>query len=55
MIGMAFVEPSPQDCSWYHGILSAKEAERRLVTNGVSGYFLLRQSELLPGEYIQPW
>ena len=52
MIVMAFFEPSPQDCSWYHGILSAKEAERRLVTNGVPGYFLLRQSELLPGEYI---
>ena len=49
---MSFVEPSSKECSWYHGVISGDEAKRRLLANGVPGYFLLRQSDLNPGEYI---
>lgn len=37
------------DLSYYHGPLSKGDCERLLLTDGVDGNFLLRDSESVPG------
>ena len=37
--------------SWYHGKLDRQEAEKRLVTYGKPGSYLVRESERMPGNY----
>ena len=40
----------PRVCSWYHGRISRKDAERLLLLPGNSaGTFLVRDSESTPG------
>ncbi|CAH2103296.1 unnamed protein product [Euphydryas editha] len=37
---------------WYHGIMSAKEAEHLMMERGRNGSFLVRESQTHPGEYV---
>ncbi|XP_026500761.1 tyrosine-protein phosphatase corkscrew-like isoform X1 [Vanessa tameamea] len=37
---------------WYHGIMSAKEAEHLMMEKGRNGSFLVRESQTHPGEYV---
>ncbi|XP_045458272.1 tyrosine-protein phosphatase corkscrew-like [Melitaea cinxia] len=37
---------------WYHGIMSAKEAEHLMMERGRNGSFLVRESLTHPGEYV---
>ncbi|KAM7053676.1 SH2 domain-containing protein 1B [Molossus nigricans] len=37
------------DVPWYHGPLSKVDCERLLLSDGVDGNFLLRDSESMPG------
>ncbi|CAH4036144.1 tyrosine-protein phosphatase non-receptor type 11 [Pieris brassicae] len=37
---------------WYHGQLTAKEAERMMLENGRSGSFLVRESQRQPGDFV---
>lgn len=37
---------------WYHGQLTAKEAERIMLENGKNGSFLVRESQRQPGDYV---
>ncbi|GBP07457.1 Tyrosine-protein phosphatase corkscrew [Eumeta japonica] len=37
---------------WYHGQLTAKEAERLLFENGKNGSFLVRESQRQPGDFV---
>ncbi|XP_041987195.1 tyrosine-protein phosphatase corkscrew-like isoform X2 [Aricia agestis] len=37
---------------WFHGIMSAKEAEHLMMERGKNGSFLVRESLTHPGEYV---
>ncbi|VVC93807.1 unnamed protein product [Leptidea sinapis] len=37
---------------WFHGIMSAKEAEHLIMEKGRNGSFLVRESQTHPGEYV---
>ncbi|CAG4984327.1 unnamed protein product [Parnassius apollo] len=37
---------------WFHGIMSAKEAENLIMAKGRNGSFLVRESQTHPGEYV---
>ncbi|KAL0902726.1 hypothetical protein ABMA27_000535 [Loxostege sticticalis] len=37
---------------WFHGIMSAKEAEHLIMEKGKNGSFLVRESRAHPGEYV---
>ncbi|XP_014207915.1 tyrosine-protein phosphatase corkscrew isoform X2 [Copidosoma floridanum] len=37
---------------WFHGHLSAKEAERLMVERGKNGSFLVRESQSKPGDFV---
>ncbi|XP_072941625.1 tyrosine-protein phosphatase non-receptor type 11-like [Epargyreus clarus] len=37
---------------WYHGQLTAKEAERIMLENGKNGSFLVRESQRQPGDFV---
>ncbi|KPI92041.1 Tyrosine-protein phosphatase corkscrew [Papilio xuthus] len=37
---------------WFHGIMSAKEAEQLIMEKGRNGSFLVRESLTHPGEYV---
>lgn len=37
---------------WYHGQLTAKEAERVMLENGKNGSFLVRESQRQPGDFV---
>ncbi|CAG9563393.1 unnamed protein product [Danaus chrysippus] len=37
---------------WYHGQLTAKEAERMMLENGKNGSFLVRESQRQPGDFV---
>ncbi|XP_050360780.1 tyrosine-protein phosphatase corkscrew-like isoform X2 [Nymphalis io] len=37
---------------WYHGGISAKEAEHLMMDKGRNGSFLVRESQTHPGEYV---
>ncbi|XP_031767330.2 tyrosine-protein phosphatase corkscrew-like isoform X2 [Galleria mellonella] len=37
---------------WFHGIMSAKEAEDLIMEKGKNGSFLVRESQAHPGEYV---
>lgn len=37
---------------WYHGMMSAKEAEHLMMEKGRNGSFLVRESQAHPGEYV---
>lgn len=37
---------------WYHGQLTAKEAERLMLENGKNGSFLVRESQRQPGDFV---
>ncbi|XP_012547388.2 tyrosine-protein phosphatase non-receptor type 11 [Bombyx mandarina] len=37
---------------WYHGQLTAKEAERMMMENGKNGSFLVRESQRQPGDFV---
>ncbi|XP_023948679.2 tyrosine-protein phosphatase corkscrew [Bicyclus anynana] len=37
---------------WYHGQLTAKEAERIMLENGRNGSFLVRESQRQPGDFV---
>ncbi|XP_050679890.1 tyrosine-protein phosphatase non-receptor type 11-like [Leptidea sinapis] len=37
---------------WYHGQLTAKDAERMMLENGRSGSFLVRESQRQPGDFV---
>lgn len=37
---------------WYHGQLTAKEAERMMLENGRNGSFLVRESQRQPGDFV---
>ncbi|XP_038216805.1 tyrosine-protein phosphatase corkscrew-like isoform X2 [Zerene cesonia] len=37
---------------WFHGIMSAKEAENLIMEKGRNGSFLVRESQTHPGEYV---
>lgn len=40
-------------CSrWFHGHLSAKEAERLIMERGKNGSFLVRESQSKPGDFV---
>lgn len=40
-------------CSrWFHGVMSAKEAEHLIMEKGKNGSFLVRESQAHPGEYV---
>ncbi|CAG9091930.1 unnamed protein product [Plutella xylostella] len=49
---------SPLNCAdptterWYHGQLTAKEAERMMLENGKNGSFLVRESQSQPGDFV---
>lgn len=37
---------------WYHGQLTAKDAERMMLENGKNGSFLVRESQRQPGDFV---
>ncbi|XP_059488410.1 tyrosine-protein phosphatase corkscrew-like isoform X3 [Neocloeon triangulifer] len=37
---------------WFHGHLSAKEAEKMIIDKGKNGSFLVRESQSKPGDYV---
>jgi tyrosine-protein phosphatase non-receptor type 11 len=37
---------------WYHGQLTAKEAEKIMLDNGKNGSFLVRESQRQPGDFV---
>ncbi|CAG4942541.1 unnamed protein product [Colias eurytheme] len=37
---------------WFHGVMSAKEAESLIMEKGKNGSFLVRESQTHPGEYV---
>ncbi|CAK1554735.1 unnamed protein product [Leptosia nina] len=37
---------------WFHGIMSAKEAENLIMEKGRNGSYLVRESQTHPGEYV---
>lgn len=37
---------------WFHGHLSAKEAERLMLERGINGSFLVRESQSKPGDFV---
>ncbi|XP_013189154.1 tyrosine-protein phosphatase corkscrew [Amyelois transitella] len=37
---------------WFHGVMSAKEAEDLIMEKGKNGSFLVRESQAHPGEYV---
>ncbi|XP_013186983.2 tyrosine-protein phosphatase non-receptor type 11 [Amyelois transitella] len=37
---------------WYHGQLTAKEAEKIMLENGKNGSFLVRESQRQPGDFV---
>lgn len=37
---------------WFHGHLSAKEAERLMLERGKNGSFLVRESQSKPGDFV---
>ncbi|XP_075991111.1 tyrosine-protein phosphatase non-receptor type 11-like isoform X2 [Anticarsia gemmatalis] len=37
---------------WFHGVMSAKEAEHLIMEKGKNGSFLVRESQAHPGEYV---
>ncbi|KPJ10305.1 Tyrosine-protein phosphatase corkscrew [Papilio machaon] len=37
---------------WFHGIMSAKDAEQLIMEKGRNGSFLVRESLTHPGEYV---
>ncbi|CAG9558167.1 unnamed protein product [Danaus chrysippus] len=37
---------------WFHGVMSAKEAEHLMMEKGRNGSFLVRESQAHPGEYV---
>jgi tyrosine-protein phosphatase non-receptor type 11 len=37
---------------WFHGHLSAKEAEKMIIEKGKNGSFLVRESQSKPGDYV---
>ncbi|KAI5632953.1 protein-tyrosine phosphatase domain-containing protein [Phthorimaea operculella] len=37
---------------WYHGQLTAKEAEKMMLENGKNGSFLVRESQRQPGDFV---
>lgn len=49
---------SPLNCDdptterWYHGQLTAKEAEKLMLENGKNGSFLVRESQRQPGDFV---
>lgn len=43
-------DPTPE--RWFHGPLSAKEAEKLVLEKGKNGSFLVRQSQSKPGDYV---
>ena len=36
---------------WYHGQISAKEAEKKLLAKGKLGSFLVRESQSMLGQF----
>lgn len=40
------------DRRWFHGHLSAKEAERLMLERGKNGSFLVRESQSKPGDFV---
>jgi len=36
---------------WFHGMISAREAERMLLAKGKLGSYLVRESQSMPGQY----
>ncbi|CAB3367774.1 Hypothetical predicted protein [Cloeon dipterum] len=38
--------------TWFHGHLSAKEAEKMITDKGKNGSFLVRESQSKPGDYV---
>lgn len=40
------------DQRWFHGHLSAKEAERLMLERGKNGSFLVRESQSKPGDFV---
>lgn len=37
---------------WFHGVMTAKEAEHLIMEKGRNGSFLVRESQAHPGEYV---
>uniref|UniRef100_A0A2A4JVP3 protein-tyrosine-phosphatase n=2 Tax=Heliothis virescens TaxID=7102 RepID=A0A2A4JVP3_HELVI len=37
---------------WFHGVMSAKEAENLIMEKGKNGSFLVRESQAHPGEFV---
>ncbi|XP_047040852.1 tyrosine-protein phosphatase corkscrew-like isoform X3 [Helicoverpa zea] len=37
---------------WFHGVMSAKEAEHLIMEKGKNGSFLVRESQAHPGEFV---
>nr|XP_049693231.1 tyrosine-protein phosphatase corkscrew isoform X2 [Helicoverpa armigera] len=37
---------------WFHGVMSAKEAEHLIMEKGKNGSFLVRESQVHPGEFV---
>lgn len=42
----------PTNERWYHGQLTAKEAEKMMMENGKNGSFLVRESQRQPGDFV---
>lgn len=49
---MNFSEEHARTIKWYHGVLTVMEAERRLLSKGVQGYYLLRKRDQRHNEYV---
>ncbi|XP_063546643.1 tyrosine-protein phosphatase corkscrew-like [Cydia strobilella] len=37
---------------WFHGVMSAKEAEQLIMEKGKNGSYLVRESQVHPGEFV---
>lgn len=46
------ISEDPTNERWFHGPLSAWEAERLVMEKGKNGSFLVRQSQSKPGDYV---
>ena len=49
---MNFSEEHARTLPWYHGVLTSREAERRLLAKGQHGYYLLSKRDQRKNEYV---